>query len=60
MDTRAENVSKYCKMKKNVNIWHIFASGIHSVQDILKQISYSESTLQGRSFDTHQFMTIFF
>ena len=34
--------------------WHIFGADVYSFEDILKQITDSESTLQGGSFDTHE------
>ena len=34
--------------------WHIFGANVYSFEDILKQITDSESTLQDGSFDTYE------
>ena len=41
-------------ISNTVKFWHVFGSGVYSFEDILKQITDSESTFQGGSFDTHE------
>ena len=47
-------MSKFHSIVWEPIFWDLFGADVYNFEDILKQISDSESTLHGGSFDTHE------